>query len=66
MNDKPTLSDAGDILHHAVRLANLIEMACEQLAEDESDAITMGINALLAKQEQVGEIISEHSREEPQ
>jgi hypothetical protein len=41
-------------------------MACEQLAEDESDAITMGINALLAKQEQVGEIISEHSREEPQ
>jgi hypothetical protein len=64
MNDKPTLSDAGDILHHAVRLANLVAMACEELTEEESDTLTAGINALLAKLEQVGEIISEHAAKE--
>jgi hypothetical protein len=64
MNDNRTLSDASDLLHHAKRLADLVGMACEELTEEERDTLTAGINALLAKLKEVGEIIDEHARKE--
>jgi hypothetical protein len=47
----PTASivDARDILNHAVRLANLIEMAAESLDPERYDAISMGTNAIIAE-----------------
>ena len=58
------LLGASDILNHAVRLANLIEMASESLQDEAHAAISTGTNALIDKIRKADEILEKHHANE--
>jgi len=60
----PSILHARDILHHVVRLANLIEMAASSLDDPEQyDAISMGTNAIIGEIEKADEILKSHQHQ---